>query len=85
MACLPLLSKTLFWSVPVWFLAQAQLSVLLLAAPPDEITTFLSENCKECHNASEKAGGLDLDALAWSFKFVSMTGWFEARCRQRVH
>ena len=68
MACLPLLSKILFWSVPVWFLAQAQLSVLLLAAPPDAITTFLFENCKECHNASEKAGGLDLDALAWNFE-----------------
>ncbi len=33
--------------------------------PTDNIRSFINQNCLECHNASERSGGLDLEALAW--------------------
>jgi len=43
-------------------------SATLDAAPPTEVATFLSENCKGCHNASDRAGGLDIDELDWAIE-----------------
>ena len=61
-------TKMLVLCVPTWIFSQAILSISLVAAPPAEIATFLSDNCKGCHNASDNAGGLDLDSLTWSIE-----------------
>jgi len=37
----------------------------LRAAPPASLAPFLEDHCAQCHDAQEKKGGLDLDALAF--------------------
>lgn len=44
------------------------LSITLVAAPPTGVAPFLEENCKQCHNATDMAGGLDIDALDWAIE-----------------
>ncbi|TWU54366.1 Planctomycete cytochrome C [Rubripirellula tenax] len=41
---------------------------LTAAEQPSQVKEFIESNCLDCHDASEKAGGLDLDQLSWSFE-----------------
>ena len=41
---------------------------LLHAAPPAELASFLENHCAQCHDADEKKGGLNLDALSFDLK-----------------
>jgi len=61
-------SILLIRSVLLFVVARSFLSIPLHAAPPAEVTSFLSENCKECHNASDMAGGLDLGSLDYAIE-----------------
>jgi hypothetical protein len=68
MAILPRPSNVLVRLVLMILMVRFVFSIALDAAPPTEVATFLSENCKECHNASDMAGGLDIDALDWAIE-----------------
>ena len=66
MALLPHPSITLVRWVLLFLVVRLVLSVTLVAAPPAGVAPFLAENCKQCHNATDMAGGLDIDALDWA-------------------
>lgn len=68
MAFLVFWSRVLVGCAASLALTHAALSGSLFSAPPAEIAIFLSENCKDCHNASDKAGGLDVEALIWGLE-----------------
>ncbi len=68
MAILPRPSNVLVRLVLMFLMVRFVFSIALDAAPPTEVARFLSENCKECHNASDMAGGLDIDALDWAIE-----------------
>jgi len=68
MAILPRPSNVLVRLVLMFLMVRFVFSIVLDAAPPTEVARFLSENCKECHNASDMAGGLDIDALDWAIE-----------------
>ena len=68
MAILPRPSNVLVRWVLMFLMVRFVFSIALDAAPPTEVARLLSENCKECHNASDMAGGLDIDALDWAIE-----------------
>jgi len=43
-------------------------AALLRAVVPAELGTFLENHCVQCHDADEKKGGLDLDALSFDLQ-----------------
>ncbi|HEY3836630.1 MAG TPA: c-type cytochrome domain-containing protein [Bryobacteraceae bacterium] len=53
----------------ILFLVVAELVSLPLGAEPRDVFTFVQKNCSACHNATAKAGDLDLTALHSSDTF----------------
>lgn len=54
------------------------------AAQTEDVREFITQNCLDCHNATEKSGGLDFAALpASSESLESRTRWI--RIYDRVH
>jgi hypothetical protein len=45
--------------------AQSPNLAVRTAGIPDNVQTFLTENCTDCHNATDKVGRLDLTSLAY--------------------
>jgi hypothetical protein len=58
----------------------------LHAAPPAEIAPFLESHCAQCHDADEKKGGLDLDALSFDLKDPkAFAAWVKVHDRTAEH
>jgi len=68
MALLPHPSMILVRMMLLFVVVRLVFSMTLVAAPPIGVAPFLGENCKQCHNATDMAGGLDIDALDWAIE-----------------
>src|SRR4051812_21464892 len=49
-------------------------AALVRASAPGELGAFIEEHCAQCHDADNKKGGLDLDALPFDLKDVKTFG-----------
>jgi hypothetical protein len=55
-------------------------------APPAEIAPFLENHCAQCHDADEKKGGLNLDALSFDLKDPkAFAAWVKVHDRTAEH
>jgi hypothetical protein len=59
---------------------------VLYAMPPAEIAPFLENHCVQCHDADEKKGGLNLDALSFDLKDPkAFAAWVKVHDRTAEH